>query len=76
MSVCQRTAFLTLLFAAATSACGCESTRSFFQMTSDSPTPFFGLDMTLPPKFGRGQDAPLPDATDGATFGDLASPAR
>ena len=40
---------------------GCESTRSFFQMSSDSPVPFFGVDMELPPKFLRGQSEPLHD---------------
>lgn len=30
---------------------GCSNLRSFFQMSSDSPVPFFGFDLALPPKF-------------------------
>ena len=64
------------MLAVASCACvmltGCESTRSFFQMTSDSPSPFFGFDMTLPPKFGRGQDAVIFDGS----FKDAAANAQ
>ena len=48
-----------LLLAAMTSFCllslnGCAAVRNpFFVMSSDSPNPFFGAELTLPPKFGN-----------------------
>ena len=64
---------LLALIAVATAGSGCASARSFFRMSSDSPTPFFGLDFTLPPKFGRGSDAPL--GPPGRTFAEAADEA-
>ena len=52
---------------------GCASPRKSFQMSSDSGVPFFGLDFTLPPKFGRGDDASL--GRPGQTFADVAAEA-
>ena len=68
----RRLALLGAVAGAAT-ASGCASARSFFQMSSDSPMPFFGIDFTLPPKFGRGSDAPLGEP--GRTFAEAAGEA-
>ena len=59
---------LTLI---ASAAAGCASSRSSFQMSSDSPVPFFGMDFELPPKFLRGSDEPLSQA--GQTFAEAHS---
>lgn len=42
---------IALACAASASLSGCQSVRNpFFAMSSDSPVPFFGAELTLPPK--------------------------
>ena len=68
----RRLTKISLALAAVATLGGCASARSFFQMSSDSPLPFFGVDLTLPPKFGRGSDVEL--GQPGETFGQIDRP--
>lgn len=43
------------------STSGCAGARSFFQMSSDSPVPFFGVDLKLPNKLGQREETPDDD---------------
>lgn len=54
----SRTNILALLAVTcvASTLTGCANLRSFFQMSSDSPMPFFGVDFALPPKLGSAKE--------------------
>ena len=54
-------------------ATGCANLRSFFQMSSDSPMPFFGVDFTLPPKLGSANETRSADDLAGMATHDGAA---
>lgn len=49
----RQTALIVAVSVVLVSTSGCAGARSFFQMSSDSPVPFFGVDLKLPNKLGQ-----------------------
>lgn len=67
-SVSRKFGTAVALFLITQSLTGCANLRSFFEMSSDSPVPFFGFDLKLPPKFSA-VDPPRDESLQQAALG-------